>query len=149
MYEWSADRISKYPFDAEDLDAHHQHTIKTEMFTPYTFVDENDLPTGHIAIRYPDPEDESSLRFGFVIIDPERRRKGLGGMMLAAACEYSKNILKSERATLAVFTRNEKALRYCGLRRNNRYRTDGGNEMVGRQVILTNRRSRQERYLSA
>ena len=111
LYEWSADRIARFPFDAGDLDSHHEHTIRNERFMPFTFVDDADRPVGHIAIRYPDPEDESMVRFGFVIIDPDLRRRGLGRMMLDEACRYSKDVLHAERVTLSVFSRNTKALK--------------------------------------
>ena len=71
MYEWSADRIAKFPFDDGDLDSHHKRTMRNERFMPYTFADDADVPVGHIAIRYPDPCDNTMVRFGFVIIDPK------------------------------------------------------------------------------
>lgn len=111
MYEWSADRISKFPFDADDLHAHHIRTMQTERFMPYTFVEDDGIVVGHIAIRYPDESDESMVRFGFIITDPARSRQGYGRAMLDAACEYSRDVLKAERVTLSVFTRNIPALR--------------------------------------
>ena len=111
MYEWSADRISKYPFDADDLHAHHAHTMRAEKFMPYTFTEDDGTVVGHIAIRYPDESDDSMVRFGFVITDPEKRRRGYGKAMLDAACSYSRDILRAKRVTLSVFTRNTAALR--------------------------------------
>ena len=112
MYEWSADRISKFPFTADDLHAHHVRTMNTEKFMPYTFTEDDGTIVGHIVIRYPNESDDSMVRFGFVITDPARRRRGYGRAMLDAACDYSRNILKAERATLAVFTRNTTALKF-------------------------------------
>lgn len=64
MYEWSADRISKFPFGGDDLHAHHVHTVRTEKFMPYTFTDDDGTVVGHLAIRYPDESDDSMVRFG-------------------------------------------------------------------------------------
>ena len=111
MYEWSADRIARYPFDAGDLDSHHEQTMRNERFMPYTFVDDTDMPVGHIVIRYPDPDDDRMVRFGFVIIDPKLRGRGLGKKMLDEACDYSKDVLHADRVTLSVFSRNSKALK--------------------------------------
>lgn len=121
LYEWSADRISKYPFTADDLVAHHDHTMNTERFTPYTYVDNKGVPVGHIAIRYPDEADDTHVRFGFVIISPVLRRRGLAGAMIEEACEYSKDVLHASRASVSVFLRNEKAVKCYesrGFRRN-------------------------------
>lgn len=114
MYEWSADRISKFPFEGEDLHAHHIRTMRTERFTPYTFTEDDGTVVGHIAIRYPDETDESMVRFGFVITDLVRRRRGYGRAMLDAACEYSRDVLRAQRVTLSVFTRNTTAIRFYG-----------------------------------
>ncbi len=114
MYEWSADRISKFPFNGEDLHAHHIHTMQTERFTPYTFTEDDGTVVGHIAIRYPDETDESMVRFGFVITDPARRRRGYGRAMLEAASDYSRDVLRAQRVTLSVFTRNTTAIRFYG-----------------------------------
>lgn len=111
MYEWSADRIAKFPFTSEDIHAHHTRTMAEERFTPYTFVDEDGVPVGHIAIRYPDVNDDTYVRFGYVIIDPAKRRQGLGSRMLEAACDFARNELHADTTSLAVFTRNEKAMR--------------------------------------
>ena len=49
--------------------------------------------------------------FGYVIIDPAKRRQGLGSRMLEAACDFARNELHADTTSLAVFTRNEKAMR--------------------------------------
>lgn len=111
LYEWSADRISKYPFTAGDLVDHHKRTMSEEKFMPFTYEDNNGVPVGHMAIRYPDESDTSSVRFGFVIIAPVLRRRGLAGAMLEEACEYSRDVLHATKASLSVFRRNENAIK--------------------------------------
>ena len=111
LYEWSANRIGKYPFTADDLTAHHLTAMKNERFMPFTFVDNTDEPIGHIAIRYPEENDNSAIRFGFVIIDPEFRRRGMATEMLDAACVYAASVLNAETASVSVFTANEKAVK--------------------------------------
>lgn len=102
MYEWSANRISKFPFYADDLRLHHMRTMRAEKFFPYTFTDDEGTVAGHIAIRYPDESDDSMVRFGFVIIAPAKRGLGYGKLMLDSACDYSRDVLKAERVMLSV-----------------------------------------------
>ena len=111
FYEWSAGVLGEYPVTAEAFDAKTQSSLAAGRFFALTYADDNDRPAGHIIIRHPDAQDDTLIRFGFVIIDPELRGRGLGHELLDAACEFSKNQLKAGKATLAVFTRNVNALR--------------------------------------
>lgn len=94
--------------------------MSEEKFMPLTYEDNNGVPVGHMAIRYPDEHDTSCVRFGFVIIAPVLRRRGLAAAMLEEACEYSKDVLHASRVSLSVFTTNEKAIKCyesCGFRK--------------------------------
>ncbi|MCR5020146.1 N-acetyltransferase [Ruminococcus sp.] len=54
------------------------------------------------------------MRFGFVIVDSERRGQGLGKSMLAMAENYAFDFLGAEKITLGVFENNPAAL-HCYL----------------------------------
>ena len=62
-------------------------------------------------IRYPDPNNDSSVRFGFVIVDPNIRGKGCGREMLRLGISYVKENLTATRIDLGVFENNPKAKR--------------------------------------
>lgn len=49
-------------------------------FFPLTAVEEERV-VGHFIIRHPREDDDSLVRFGFVIVDPECRGKGDGQRM--------------------------------------------------------------------
>ena len=62
-------------------------------------------------MRFTD-DNKNELRFGFVIVDDEKRGKGYGKEMLQLAIEYAFKILKVQKITLGVFENNEPAY-YC------------------------------------
>ena len=80
MYKWSADRFNKYPLTGDDINANYALQLATERFFPITAVDDDGDVIGHFTIRYPN-DDNSSMRFGFIIINPEKRGKGYGKEM--------------------------------------------------------------------
>ena len=67
---------------------------------------------GHFIIRYPKDDDDSSVRFGFVIIDPALRGRGYGKELIRLGIEYVKENLDATRITLGVFENNDSA-RHC------------------------------------
>lgn len=67
---------------------------------------------GHLFIRYPNKDDKTLVRFGFIILSPESRGKGSGKKMVELAIEYAKTVLYASKITLGVFTNNERA-RHC------------------------------------
>ena len=75
-------------------------------------MDENENVIGHFIIRYPKADDDSAVRFGFVIVDPSFRGKGYGKEMLLLGIEYVKSNLSVSRIDLGVFENNEGA-RHC------------------------------------
>ena len=112
LYQWSANRIGKFPLAENDLNEDYAPMIKSNRFIPLSAFDDNGNLAGHMYIRYPNEEDDSIVRFGFVIIDPDLRGHGNGKKMLQLAIDYAKNILGASKITLGVFTNNESA-RYC------------------------------------
>ena len=106
---WSADRLPAYPITAEDLNRHYDAMAESDSFFEFTAFDESG-PLGHLIMRFTN-EEKTTLRFGFVIVDPRRRAQGYGREMLNLAVRYAFEFLKVERITLGVFENNLPARR--------------------------------------
>lgn len=109
LYKWSADRYGFFPLKDYSIDENYAPAIPTGRFIPLTGIDEEGKVVGHLIIRYPKEDDDSSVRFGFVIVDPELRGKGYGRELLKLAIEYVRNNLTAKRIDLGVFANNPKA----------------------------------------
>lgn len=112
LYQWSADRIGKFPLMGDDLNKDYEPVISSDRFIPLSAVDEMDNVVGHLFIRYPNETDNETVRFGYVIINPAIRGGGKGKEMLHLAIEYARNELNASKITLGVFANNDNA-RYC------------------------------------
>ena len=112
LYKWSADRFNKYPLEENDIEENYAPQIESGRFFPLTAEDEEGNVIGHFIIRYPRDDDDSSVRFGFVIVDPKLRGKGYGKEMLILGVEYVKDTLSVNRIDLGVFENNESA-KHC------------------------------------
>lgn len=111
LYQWSAGTIGRFPLADDDLNAFYAPVIGDRHFIPLSAVDEKGTLIGHLRIRYPDEADKSTVRFGFVIVDPALRGQGFGKEMLRLAIDYAKNVLCATRITLGVFSNNDRAKR--------------------------------------
>ncbi|MBR6173625.1 MAG: GNAT family N-acetyltransferase [Eubacterium sp.] len=111
LYRWSADRFNKFPLSEKDIEENYAPQIEGGRFFPLTAVNEEGIVVGHFIIRYPREDDDSSVRFGFVIVDPEIRGKGYGSRMLWLGIQYVKDHLDVARIDLGVFEKNEAAKR--------------------------------------
>lgn len=112
LYQWSADRIGKFPLAENDLNEEYVHMAGCGRFFPVCALDDKGGLMGHLFIRYPDGNNNSIVRFGFIIADPVLRGFGNGKKMLLLAIDYAKNILCASKVTLGVFTNNDNA-RFC------------------------------------
>ena len=112
LYRWSADRFNKFPLLENDIDDNYTPQIKSGRFIPLTATDESGKLLGHFIIRYPREDDNSTVRFGFVIISPEARGKGCGKEMLRLGIKYVKDSLDAKRIDLGVFANNDSA-KHC------------------------------------
>ena len=112
LYKWSADRFHIFPLHADVINLNYAPQLETGRFFPLTAVDEEGELLGHFIIRYPKEDDDSSVRFGFVIVNPQRRGIGYGKEMLRLGIEYAKTHLDVDRIDLGVFENNDSA-RYC------------------------------------
>lgn len=94
LYQWSADRINKFPLSGDDIINCYLPMMQTGRFISLTFIDQSDNIIGHLTIRYPIQSNDKVVRLGFVIVDPVLRGKGYGKALLSAAIEYAKINLK-------------------------------------------------------
>lgn len=108
---WSANRYECYPITGDDITAHYAALEAGDAgrYFPFTAVDANGAPAGHLLMRYPG-DDRTTLRFGFVIVDNTHRRRGLGRAMLTAALALAFGEMGAQRVTLGVFAQNGAAL---------------------------------------
>ena len=110
LYRWSADRFNRYPLTGNDINENYAPQLAAGRFYPLTAVDERGHVAGHFIIRYP-YDDDRSVRFGFVIVDPVLRGKGYGKEMLLLGIAYVREHLPATRIDLGVFENNESARR--------------------------------------
>ncbi len=65
---WCADRFKSYPITADDLNAQYDALEASGDICHFTAYDESGI-VGHINIRFPEPGNIYTVRFGYVIID--------------------------------------------------------------------------------
>ena len=109
LYQWSADKIGIFPLLPYSLDDNYAPSLKTGRFIPLTAVDDDGNAVGHFFIKFPNENDDTTVRIGFVIVDPGHRGKGCGREMMRLAVCYIRDNLTATRATLGVFDNNPKA----------------------------------------
>ena len=103
FYEWSAGILGDFPITAKQFDF-------VESLTAFTAYENNEI-VGFFTLRKPN-ESKDELRIGFVIIDPKKRKTGLGKKMLKLGLDYAFNIGKASVVSLGVFENNLSAY-YC------------------------------------
>lgn len=108
--QWCADRYDRYPVTGADINAHYAGFADADWFYPMTAFDETGV-VGHLIMRFTD-EEKRILRFGFVIVDVNKRGKGYGREMLSLALQYAVLFLRAGKVTLGVFENNPAAY-YC------------------------------------
>ena len=111
LYKWSADRFNKFPLTGADIEENYAPQLAAGRFFPMTAEDDEGRTIGHFIIRYPKEDDDSSVRFGFVILDPEIRGRGRGREMLRLGIEHVREHLSVKRIDLGAFDNNESAKR--------------------------------------
>ncbi len=102
FYRWSAGRLGSFPPARDCLDG-------LGELMRFTALDGTE-PAGFFTLRNPDGSPEE-VRFGFVVVDPEKRGRGLGREMLRLGLVFARDVFRARRATLAVFRNNEPAHR--------------------------------------
>ena len=113
FYKWSAGVLGDYPISREQFGF-------VNNLMAFTAIDDEAV-IGFFTMRRPsDSFDE--LRFGFVIVDPEKRGRGYGKRMLQLGIKYAREIYGAKKVSLGVFENNEPAYR-C-------YKSVGLNDIV-------------------
>lgn len=103
--QWSADRHPKFPITAEDMNKFYD---RSEIWG-LTAFDETGI-VGHLTMRFPRGSFDE-VRFGFVIVDCEKRGMGYGKEMLSLAVKYAFEFVKVKKISLGVFENNTAALK--------------------------------------
>ena len=103
FYKWTAGILGDYPITEEQFNA-------VNNLMAFTAIEDNEV-VGFFTMRMPS-ESFDELRFGFVIVDNEKRGKGYGKMMLSLGLKYAKEIFGAKKVSLGVFENNESAY-YC------------------------------------
>ena len=125
MFKWATDRFGAFPA-APDVMAKYYAQYDDGSHIPITAYNEYDEVEGHVLIRYPDKDDDKTVRFGFVIVDPMLRGQGAGKEMLRLAIDYARFVLNVNKITIGVFENNPSAV--------NCYKGSGFKE-VSRSVV--------------
>lgn len=100
FYRWSAGILGDYPLSKENFN-------KVTNHMAFTAIDDNEI-VGFFTMRKP-TESFDELRFGFVVVDSEKRGKGYGKNMLLLGLKYAKEIYGAKKVSLGVFENNESA----------------------------------------
>lgn len=103
FYKWTAGVLGEYPISVEQF-----NTVSNLM--AFTAIDDNEI-AGFFTMRR-QRESFEELRFGFVIVNPEKRGQGYGKNMLKLGLKYAKEIFAADKISLGVFENNESAY-YC------------------------------------
>lgn len=88
FYKWTAGVLGDYPLAKE------QFSAVTNLMA-FTAIDDNEI-IGFFTMRKPS-ESFEELRFGFVVVDSEKRGKGYGKRMLQLGAKYAKEIYGAKK----------------------------------------------------
>ncbi len=126
--QWSADTYKNYPPVESDIVARYAEIKENHKGLVYPLMlTENGETVGHLIIRVLD-EEKGFVRFGYIIVDTEKRGKGYGSKMLRLALNFAAETLNAKRVTLGVFENNPSAYR-C-------YKAVGFNEFDSTETII-------------
>lgn len=103
FYKWSAGVLGEYPISKEQFGF-------VNKLMPFTAINDDEV-IGFFTIRRPS-ENFDELRFGFVVVDPQKRGQGYGKRMLQLGIKFAKEIFGAKKVSLGVFENNESAY-YC------------------------------------
>lgn len=95
--------IGQYPATKENFE-------KMQNITRFTALEDDEI-VGYFTLRDPGTA-AGELRFGFVIVRPEKRGKGCGKAMLRLGIRYAFEVCGAKRLSLGVFENSPSAY-YC------------------------------------
>ena len=105
--KWCSNRYETYPITPEDMNKMYEDMADSDSFYPMTVFDEDGV-AGHLTMHFID-EEKQILRFGFIVINDEKRGKGYGKEMLLLALQFAFELLKVKKVNLVVFDSNPSA----------------------------------------
>ena len=100
FYKWTAGILGEYPISVEQFNA-------VSNLMAFTAIDDYEI-RGFFTMRRPN-EFFEELRFGFAIVDSEKRGQGYGKKMLELGLKYAKEIFGANKVSLGVFENNKSA----------------------------------------
>lgn len=100
FYQWNAGVLGNYPITEKEF-------AFVENLMPFTAFDESGI-VGFFTLRNPN-DSLDVLRFGFVIVNPDKRGKGYGKAMLQLGLKFVFEVYGAKRASLGVFENNPTA----------------------------------------
>ena len=109
MRKWSAHWYTRFPVTADDMNRLYDRMTNESHPVILTAVDGNEI-VGHLILRLVDKE-KMNVRFGFVIVNNQKRGKGYGRQMLELAAQYSAEKLHARQLSLGVFENNLPAIK--------------------------------------
>ena len=107
FHQWCADRFEVFPITAQMLNRFYDGMAENDTCWQMTAFDESGV-VGHFTMRFMDAA-KKAVRFGFVIVSDELRKRGIGKEMMQLGITYAFTILKVEKITLGVFENNPNA----------------------------------------
>lgn len=119
---WGGDRIGAFPLSEDALNHKYFNDngdcSEDDNFYPVTALDDIGI-VGHFIIRYTD-SNQKNIRFGWVIVDNNKRGHKYGQLMLKSGLKYAFEIMQADKVTIGVFENNIKAYKCylsCGFHR--------------------------------
>ena len=97
FHRWTAGTMGDFPITPEKFE-------KTASVMRFTALDD-DEPAGFFTVRIPG-ENSNELRFGYVLVDPDRRGRGIGRGMLTLGLQFAFQIYGAEQVTIGVLESN-------------------------------------------
>lgn len=88
FYKWSAGVLGDYPISREQFGF-------VNNLMAFTAVNDDEL-IGFFTMRRPS-ENFDELRFGFIVVDPEKRGNGYGKGMLQLGIKYAQEIIGAKK----------------------------------------------------
>ena len=108
---WGGKRFGDYPVSADLMNQKYLKNngdcTEQDNFYPMTAFDESGI-VGHFIMRYL-RGDNKLLRFGWVIVDDEKRGKQYGRKMLSLGLKFAFEILQVDKVTIGVIENNTRA----------------------------------------
>ena len=105
---WAAACYPEWPVSGAQISELYVNCKEKEPSFRPLMAEEDGVPVAHMTVQYTDPE-KTTVHFGFVVVDPACRGKGIGSRLLREAMALAYGEMGAEKVDLMVFTCNERA----------------------------------------